>query len=115
MIIGMQGSRNFDDYNIFRRAMGTALYSLGEDKEITILTAGPYKVNAMAIGFKNITERSMKARGLKMKIVKMPPEAIKERLLDLDYFIYFSQPKEPVSDLVEKAEAKDVEVVIYRY
>ena len=95
MIIGMQGSRNFDDYNIFRRAMGTALYSLGEDKEIT--------------------ERSMKARGLKMKIVKMPPEAIKERLLDLDYFIYFGQPKEPVSDLVEKAEAKDVEVVIYRY
>lgn len=115
MIIGMQGSRNFDDYNIFRRAMGTALYSLGEDKEITILTAGPHKINSMAIGFKNITERSMKARGIKMKVVKMPPVALKERIVDLDYFIYFAIPKEPTSDLVAKAEAKDIEVAIYRY
>ena len=115
MIIGMQGSRNFTDYNIFLRAMGTALYDLDGDTEITVLTAGPHKINEMALEFRNVSERSMKARGLKMKIVKMPPAALKERLHDIDYFIYFSLPKEPVSDLVRHAEDIDVEVGIYRY
>lgn len=115
MIIGMQGSRNFNDYNIFLRAMGTALYDLDGDTNITILTAGPHRINDMVMEFTNVSERSLKARGIKVKVVKMPPIALKERIHDLDYFIYFGLPKEPVSDLVEEAEDKDIEVGIYRY
>jgi hypothetical protein len=115
MIIGMQASRNFADYSVFMRAMGTALYSLGEDTEFTILTAGPHKLNDMAMEFVNISERSLKAKGIKAKVVKMPDKAIQERLLDLDSFLYFSLPKETPSELALQAEAKDLEVLFYRF
>lgn len=116
MLIGLHGSRNFSDYNVFLRAMGTALSSIPEgDEEFTILSAGPHRVNEMAMEFSNISERSLKARGIKVKMVKMPPIALKERIDSLDYFIFFSLPKEPVSDLVHEAEDKEVEVGIYRY
>lgn len=111
----MQGSRNFNDYNVFLRAMGTALYDLDGDTEFTILSAGPHRVNEMAMEFVNVSERSLKARGIKAKVVKMPPIALKERIHDLDYFVYFSLPKEPTSDLVKEAEDKDIEVAIYRF
>ena len=111
----MQGSRNFNDYNVFLRAMGTALYDLDGDTEFTILSAGPHRVNEMAMEFINVSERSLKARGIKAKLVKMPPIALKERIHDLDYFIYFSLPKESSSDLVREAEDKDIEVAVYRY
>lgn len=115
MIIGMQASRNFADYSIFLRAMGTALYDLGGDTEFTILTAGPHKLNDMAMEFVNISERTLKAKGIKAKVVKMPDKAIQERLLDLDSFIYFSLPKETPSELALEAEAKDLEVLFYRF
>lgn len=115
MIIGIQGSRSFTDYQIFLRAMGTALYDLDGDTEIVILSAGPYRVNEMAMEFVNVSERSLKARGIKAKVVKLPPKALKERMHDVDYFVYFSLPKEPTSDLVRHAEDIDVEVGIYRY
>jgi hypothetical protein len=96
--------------------MRTALHDFDEDDhEIVIFSAGPYRVNEMVMEFTNISERSLKARGIKVKVVKMPAKAIEERMVDLDYFIYFSLPKEPVSDLVQHAEDKEVEVGIYRY
>lgn len=115
MIVGMQGSRNFGDYQIFMRAMGTILYDLDGDNEIVVLSAGPHKVNDFAMEFFNISERTLKARGIKTKVVKMPAIALKERMHDLDYFLYFSLPKETESDLVREAQDKDIEVAIYRY
>lgn len=116
MIIGVQGSRNFSDYTIFLRAMSTALRDFPEnDTEIVFISVGPYRVNEMVMEFSNISERSLKARGIKIKVVKMPPKSLKERMHDLDYFIYFSLPKEPLSDLVRHAEDIDVEVGVYRY
>jgi hypothetical protein len=117
MIVGIQSSRNFSDYQIFLRAMGTALYTLEEDKdmEFVLISAGTHKLNEMALEFLNISERSFKARGIKTKLVKMPERALKQRIPALDNFIYFSLPKEPVSELVREAENKDIEVGIYRY
>jgi hypothetical protein len=113
MIVGIQGSRNFKDYSVFLRAMGTALHSLNGEEEFVILSAGPYRVNEMALEFINVS--NWKARGIKAKVVKMPSVALKERIADLDYFIYFSLPKESESDLVREAQDKDIEVGIYRY
>lgn len=115
MIIGMQASRNFNDYSVFMRAMGTALYDLDGDTEFTILTAGPHKLNDMAMEFVNVSERSLKAKGIKAKVVKMPEKAIQERLHDLDCLLYFSLPKETPSQLTVEAEAKDVDVLFYRF
>lgn len=115
MIIGMQGSRTFYDYAIFLNAMQRILIIAKEETEIVFLTSGPHRVNDMIMEFTNISERSLKARGIKTKVVKMPAIALKERIHDLDYFVYLCLPKEPVSDLVREAEAKDIEVGVYRY
>jgi hypothetical protein len=115
MIVAMQASRNFNDYQIFLRAMGTALYDIGDDTEFTIISAGPHNLNNMAMEFINVSERSLKARGIKTKVVKMPAKALKERMHDMSMFFYFSLPKETPSDLVKEAEDKDIPVAIYRY
>ena len=116
MIIAIQGTKNFSDYNVFLRAMGTALSTMeSEDKEIIIYSAGPAIINSMGIEFSNISERGLKARGIKIRFSKVPPSWIKNNINDIDYVAYFSKPKEPVSELVEIAEAKDIEVGIYRF
>ena len=116
MIVAIQGSKNFEDYNVFLRAMGVALSMLPEgDTDILVSSAGPLNINNMAMEFVNISERSLKARGIKIKLIKVPPSWIKENIHNIGYFAYFSKPKESVSDLVDLAEAKDVEVGVYRY
>jgi len=116
MIVAIHGSRSFNDYNIFLRAMHTALTQLPEDdKMITIMSAGPAKINSFGQEFSNITERSLKARGIKIKIVKIPPRWIKENLSVVNYLAYFSKPKESLPEIVELADAKDVEVGVYRF
>lgn len=116
MKIAIQGTRNFNDYSIFLRAMGTALSSMEpEDEEFTIFSAGPMQINSFGMEFSNVSERSLKARGIKIKLVKVPPSWIKENINIIDYLAYFSKPKEPYSDLVDLAEAKDISVGVYRY
>lgn len=116
MIIGVQGSRNFDDYSVFLRAMGTSLSMMDpEDKFFTIYSAGPARINSMALEFANVSERSLKARGIRIKVQKVPDYFIKDNIGEMGYFAYFSKPKEPVSDLVSYAEGKDAEVGVYRY
>lgn len=116
MIVAIQGTKSFDDYNVFLRAMGTALSQMDRsDKEFLVYSAGPYNINAMGLEFMNVSEQGFKARGIKSKFFKVPPSWIKENLGLVGYFAYFSKPKEPVSDLVDIADAKDVEVGIYRF
>ena len=116
MIVAIQGTKKFDDYNVFLRAMGVALSSIPEgDVEFTIASAGPLNINQMGLEFSNVSERSLKARGIKIKLIKVPPSWIKENIHSIGYFAFFSKPKETVSELVDLAEAKDIEVGVYRY
>jgi len=116
MIVAIQGTKKFDDYNVFLRAMGVALSSIPEgDAEFTIASAGPLNINQMGLEFSNVSERSLKARGIKIKLIKVPPSWIKENIHSIGYFAFFSKPKETVSELVDLAEAKDIEVGVYRY
>lgn len=116
MIVGIQGTRNFNDYTIFLRAMGTALSSMPEgDNEFLVYSSGPNNINTMAMEFVNVSERSLKARGIRTRVFKVPPKWMKQNVTDFDYIAYFSKPKEPVSDVIDEAEAKDIEVGIYRY
>jgi hypothetical protein len=96
--------------------MGTALSMLqNDDTEFTVMTAGPVRINEMVMEFINISERSLKARGIKTKVVKVPPSWFIKNMHDVNYFIYFCLPKESLSELVREAEDKDIEVGIYRY
>lgn len=116
MIVGIQGTKGFNDYAVFLRGIGNALRDLPEgDTEFTVMSAGPININRFALEFLNISERSLKARGIKPKLVKVPPSWIRNNINDVNYFLFFSKPKEDYSDLVTLAESKDIEVGVYRY
>jgi hypothetical protein len=116
MIVGVQGSKSFDDYTIFIRAMGTALSSMkDEDKEFFVYSIGPVSINQMAMEFCNVTERSMKAKGIKIKMVKVPFTWAKDNIHELDYLAYFGTPKDRPSELVDLADRKSIDVGVYRY
>jgi hypothetical protein len=117
MIVAIQGSRNFNDYMVFMRGVGTALRKANEneDKEFFVFTAGPVNINEFVQEFLNVNERSLKAYGIKTKLVKVPPSWIKENLNDVNHLLYFSKPKETLPEVVALADAKDIEVGVYRY
>lgn len=116
MIVGVQGTSSFDDYNVFLRAMGVAMSGMpNEDKELYIYTAGPARVNSFVSEFVNISEKGMKARGKKIKYFKVPPSWVQENIDSFNYLAFLSKPKEPVSKLVASAELNGIEVGIFRF
>lgn len=116
MKIGIQGTSSFENYQVFLRAMRVALSGMQDgDTEFIVFSAGPAKVNSFAMEFVNITERTMKAQGIRSKLVKVPPSRLKELIKELDYFAFFSLPKEPEGYLAKEAAKKDVEVGVFRF
>lgn len=116
MIVVVQGTNDFNDYNVFIRAMGVALSGMKEDdKEFYIYSVGPARINSMVLEFCNLSERGMKARGMKIKNYKVPASWVVENMEYVNYFAFLSKPKQPLSKLVAEAELKNIEVGIFRY
>jgi hypothetical protein len=116
MIVAVHGTTDFDDYQVFLRAMSVALSGMKEgDKEFIIYTAGPAAINSFVYEFCNLSERGMKARGRKIKFFKAPTSWIEENMSHVDYLAFLSKPKQSVSKLVAIAEKNNVEVGIFRY
>jgi hypothetical protein len=116
LIIAIQGTKGFSDYSVFMNAMGRALvHSNPEDKEVTVFSAGPVRVNAMAKEFVNVSEQGFRARGRKIKLVLVPPSWIDDNLSIIDYFAFLSLPKEPLSPQAKRADAKSANLGIHRY
>lgn len=116
MIIAVQGSNSFDDYNIFMRAMAVGMSMMqDDDNEILVYSVGPRRINSFVAEFCNITERSLKTRGIKIRHQKVPVRWAEYNVFDFDYVVFLSKPKEYQSRLVDRAEAKDIEVGIFRY
>jgi hypothetical protein len=116
MKIVVQGTNRFDNYQIFLRSIETGLQDMPEeDREIIIYSVGPRRVHQMVREFVNISERILRSRGIKIKMIKMPPQWVEQNIFDIDYFIFLSKPKEPYTPLVEFAESKDIEVGVYRF
>jgi hypothetical protein len=116
MIVAVQGTSGFDDYQVFLRAMSVALSGMKDgDKEFIVYSAGPAKINSYVSEFVNLSERGMKARGRKIKFYKAAPSWIEENMQYVNYFAYLSKPKEQISKLVASAELNNVEVGIFRY
>jgi hypothetical protein len=116
MIVGVQGTSSFDDYQVFLRAMAVALSGLKEeDPYFYIYSAGPANINMMAMEFTNLSERGMKSRGKKIKLEKIPPSWISENISEIDHFAFLSKPKEPVSKLVQEIQLKGIDVGLYRH
>lgn len=116
MIVAVQGTNSFDDYNVFMRAMGVAMSNMkNEDKEFYVYSVGPVKINGFVAEFCNLTERSMRSRGKKIKYFKVPAQWVQENIESMDYIAFLSKPKEPVSKLIAHAELNNIEVGIFRY
>lgn len=116
MIVAVQGTKEFNDYNVFLRAMSVALSSMNnEDKEFIIYSAGPAKVNNFVSEFSNLSERGMKARGKKIKFYNAAPAWLSENINQINYFAFLSRPKEPKSKLVLIAEANNIDVGLFKY
>lgn len=116
MIVAVQGTKEFNDYNVFLRAMSVALSSMNnEDKEFIIYSAGPAKINNFVSEFSNLSERGMKARGKKIKFYNAAPAWLSENINQINYFAFLSRPKDPKSKLVSIAEANNIDVGLFKY
>lgn len=116
MNVVVQGTSEFNDYNVFLRAMGVAMSSMpSEDVELNIYSVGPARINSMTLEFCNLSERGMKARGKKIKHYKVPLSWVEENIQYMNYVAYFCQPKQTASKLVASAELNNIEVGIFRY
>jgi hypothetical protein len=116
MIVVIQGTQAFTDYQVFLRAMGVAMSAIKDDDPyFYVYSAGPGNINAMASEFTNLSERGMKARGKKIKLYKVAPSWVEENIDDVNYFAFLSNPKEPVSKLAAAAQLKNIDVGLFRY
>jgi hypothetical protein len=86
-----------------------------EDKEFTIYSVGPSRINSMVSEFSNLSERGMKARGKKIKFYKAPSSWVEENISYVNYFAFLSSADQTQSKLVGVAELNNVEVGIFRY
>jgi hypothetical protein len=116
MIVAVQGTKDFNDYNVLLRAMSVALSGMKEeDKEFIIYSVGPARINSMVSEFSNLSERGMKARGKKIKFYKAPSSWVEENINYVNYFAFLSTANQSKSKLVDTAELNNVEVGIFRY
>jgi hypothetical protein len=116
MIIGVQGTSSFDNYNIFLRAMAVALSELlEEDNEFHIYSAGPNNINMMAMEFSNLSERGMKSRGKSIKLFKVTPQWLEENVQSLNHFAFLSNPRENVSKIAHLSKQNNINTNVYTF
>lgn len=116
MIVVVQGTNDFDNYQVFLRSMGVALSVMpADDKEFFIYSVGPMRINAMVSEFTNVSENSMKKRGMKIKNYKVPADWVSENMEYVNYFAFLSKPKQSLSKLAQEAEQKNIELGIFAY
>ncbi len=114
MNVAVQGTKEFSDYQVFMRAMGVALSSIKDD-EFNVYTAGPATINSYTAEFCNMSERTLKSRGVRVRYFKVPPSYLEDNMKSFDYFAYLSTPNQRPSRLVAAAELDGVEIGIFRY
>jgi hypothetical protein len=115
MIIAVQGTKSFTDYETFMRAMGVALSQPNNENIVEVWSAGPHKVNSFTAAFCNSVENYLKQKGYKVIFKKLPEQYILDNIDYVTYLAYFSKKGEKASRLVATAELADVETGIYRY
>ena len=116
MNVLVQGSKQFSDYQVFMRAMGVALGNVGDDDEFVVYSIGPAKVNSFATEFLNLSERNLKARGIKTKLHKVPHSWGLDKAADMDYVAYLCTPNEKGEPaIISFAEIAERPNAIFRF
>ena len=116
MKVVVQGTNEFNDYQVFLRAMGIALSSMKQDdQEYVVYSVGPQQVHSFVSEFCNFSEKGLKARGIRVKFYKANPQWIEENINDINYFAYLSKPDQYVSKLASFAQSNNVELNVFSY
>ena len=110
----VQGSKSFDNYNTFKRAMGVALSDMKEGDTLMLYAVGAHKTNQFVTEFSNISEVGMKGRGMQIKWRRVTTTWVEEHDDTIDYFIYLCQPNERPSALAKSFDSK-CDVGIFKY
>lgn len=117
MIIVVEGTKSFNDYEIFMRAMGVALSEQKDnDNNIQVWSLGPHKINSFTAAFCNTTENFLKSKGFKVSFSKINNEWVRRNIDYVNYYAFFSLPKEPTSKFANYMQQQEsLEVGIFRY
>jgi hypothetical protein len=114
MIIAVEGTKKFADYETFMRAMGVALSQPNDEDIIEVWSAGPYKINNFTAAFCNSSENYLKQKGFKVIFRKVPSSYVEENIEYVSYLAFFSTRNERPSRLVASAELNKVETGIFK-
>ena len=116
MIIVVEVTKSFEDYEVFMRAMGVALSTPNHKDEIQVWSAGPHKINNFTAAFCNSSENFLRQKGFKISFSKVISSWIAENISYVNYFAFFSKPNESLSKLARLAQdAERCELGIFRY
>jgi hypothetical protein len=115
MIVVVEGTKSFNDYEIFMRAMAVALSTPSIDNEIQIWSLGPHTVNGYTAAFSNSSENYLRQKGFKISFHKVNIQWVEENIQFVDYYAFFSKPNERLSKLASKVKDTEVELGIFRY
>jgi len=117
MRVLIHGTKTFNQYEIFINALGRVIRSMEDgDDELLVVPLGPKNVTHMAHEFVNISERTLKANGVKPKVMPRTLGWAESNLHDFDELIYFCKPKEPLSKIAALVDKKStIDLVVYRY
>jgi len=114
MIIVVEGTKSFNNYDTFVRAMGVALSSIKNDNSVEIWSIGPHNVNNYTAAFCNITENYLRQKGIKISFQRMHHSVAENNMHKVNYYVFFGDKKEPVSKMCANAELNGVETGIFR-
>jgi hypothetical protein len=114
MNIVVQGTKEFSNYNVFLRAMGVALSDIN-DGEFNLYSVGPANINSFTAEFCNLSEKSLKQRGIKARYYKVPASFVEENIKNFQYFAFLSTPNQKPSKLAASAELEGIDVGLFRY
>ena len=96
MIVVMQGTPEFNDYNLVLRAMGVLLSE--NDDTYTVYTIGGHKLNQQVAEFANVAK--LQERGVNFKVRLRPARSLD----DYDLFYFFCNTGDHLSRQAAEAD-----------
>lgn len=115
MIIAVEGTKEFKDYNTFMRAMGVALSTLKNGSAIEVWSAGPHNINNFTAAFCNSSENYLKQKGFRISFKKLPARYIEENMGNVNFFAFLGNKKDANSKLLAAAELTGIETGVFKF
>lgn len=116
MIILVEGTKSFNDYNIFMHGMSVALSTPSDDGEIQVWSLGPHKINSFTASFCNSSENFLRQKGYKITFSKVFYDWVEKNIDYVSYYAFFANPNESLSKFFNTVKTKEgIEVGIFKY